>query len=195
MDSQPVVVHNSLAGNDFLVRIGVPDGDGEVDPWSLAQWVGDACTKIRAAAGARTRWCITCSCADDGDTEQRFDVLVHQDVAPALPQSVDGFLILSSTPRMPEAIAAEELAAALAATPFAAEKHLTQPERVGVSAVSPAVMAKFWWSAIGGTGGLRTYRMLLVTTRVRCSSDTSGGFGWADYPPRCGEEVDVQFTW
>jgi hypothetical protein len=194
MASLPVIVHNSLAGNDFIVRIGVPDGDGDVDVWPLAQWVATACLKIRAA-GARTRWCITCSCADEGETEQRFDVLVHQDVAPALPQSVDGFLILSSTPRMPETIAAEELAAALAATPFAAEKHLTQPERVGVSAVSPAVMAKFWWSAIGGTGGLRTYRMLLVTTRVRCSSDTSGGFRWADYPPRCGEEVDVQFTW
>lgn len=180
------IVHNSQCGNDFVVRIGAP-GITAAGAMAVAQWVGRACISAQSwAPSAFGPWSVVFSDVDDDD---RFDVLLHNNAVPELPCSIDGFLILESTPRLSN-LEARYIVDVLRSTPYSDE--LPQLERLGVSAVSPDAMAKLWWATIGGAAGFKK-RPMFYGSMTHTVFERSWAFGWRAYPPeeshRCGDAV------
>jgi|688.fasta_scaffold282356_2 hypothetical protein len=201
MAAAPVEVqHNGKSGNDFIVRIELASAANDDVRRIIAKWVGRACLAVEPyVAGTYGPWRIiwddqNVSC-DESDVQDgiplRMYVLVHHAASIHLPHSADGLLILDSIPLIHK-IESDTLAQALSTTARTADMpHLV---KVGVSAVTPSVMAKYWWYVLNGEDGYMVKPMLFADFEYNIR-ETSFNFGWDSYPPTDNESGDIHWPW
>jgi hypothetical protein len=187
----PIVRANRKSGTDFIVRVQLREDARDDARCVIAKWVMRACSAVEPyQESTANNWkCIfdlyddEKEAGDDDDENEagdvRMDVLVHNDPFSFLPHSDDGLLILDSEPLRPQIEAADIADQLRIAPPLDGMPHIS---KVGVSAVTPSVMAKYWWHALRGVHGFKTHPMLRDELKDAVP-ETSADFGWANYPP------------
>jgi hypothetical protein len=198
--SAVLVCDNRKSGIDFVIRVELRLGTQDEARRVLASWILCACVAVEHHfVCVRGSWNIIWEhympereadyVHEQGRTTAhgcaRMDVLVHIDAYVDLPHSDDGMLILDSLPWCSD-IATATIADALRATPRLDD--MPYISKVGVSAVTPLVMAKYWWHALGGTAGYMKHPMLCFNREgEHVVPEQSAYFGWDNYPPNDNE--------
>lgn len=187
------IQNNGVTAVDFILRVGVDDGTKLTaqTTYKVSQWVGRAFLKVKPyEENTFGPWRIVWTDDYDEDEYPYFDVLVHYCYDWDLPRSEDGFLITGFKAVRKEFNAAV-VESALRSEP--APEELSFVNKIGISGVPEAIMAKHWWYAVGGEDEYMKKSMLYadMTNAIR---EQSFDFGWKNYPFTDNPDGDISYA-
>lgn len=187
------VFANSVDARNFVLRLGFPDCSllNTRTAYRIAQWIGRVLLTVEPyEEGSFGPWRLVWS-EDWDDDYPEFNLLVHFPSKWELPTTHSGFVICDDKP-VRLAVSAGAIAAA-----FNGDALLPYPDdlppigKLGISGISDALMARYWWAAIGGKKGEMVHAMLYgrMDYTIR---EQSFAFGWDNYPPE--DNPDGEFV-